>query len=975
MSLFKTLRYGVAAVLLGLTCSLQAAPEVKPDIPSNDELNDFSRWTKSSSGADAAAWDDAEKAMRFSAKFKPDVDLWLYPQFRLLPQETLDGVRTLSFEIKTDVASLRSSYVILAPGQKIAYTAPTTAWQNITVKINPDTIKLNKVKTMAIGLNPLTPEATIWLRNIRFSPAGKPKPVDAAAAIKCTAPGNVFTAVQQPQFTLKDPPDKLRYSIHDFFGGEAFSGTWPADGQLTLPPMPIGYYTIKLDNPAFLGEKSFVVVVDPARRTLNPDSFFSLDTAQSWLARPDKKNTRFPGPGFDTVNELCRLAGLSMIRDRLSWSGVMKSADATPDWAQYRYNAEQLAARGIKVCGMFHDSPNWSRYPENQKSKNGQTNFPDDLLATYKFTRTLAQQFHGRMTVWEFWNEADHHNHAESPWDFAAATKAAYLGFKAGDPDLKFACGSFCQPLAGYSDIYLNNDAARYFDIYNYHIYNPLPHYPGLIQSIRDNLARFGVRNMPIYITENGTDAEGNATVAGYIPGINAHSVDQNRIVTEFIPKSQILLQSLGVARDFFFVLIAYNERDGQKDWGLLRRDYSAKPSYAAFANLTMQLGNARYLGLCDLGKNVRAFLYQQPDQTQTLAVWSISGLDLGTKIEISNSHPVKLELPVADGDYQVADIFGRTTAVKAANGKLPLTVTRYTSYINGLRGLKPTVPAADPTFNRPADDLDRTVILKPVFQDNFKIADARTSMILNRQTGKMRLEIFNLSEQAKTGRLNISGAQLPGVPAEITLPPMSKTAFETAFIPVLPTGKASWRLNITGTFNDKNTSALMVPLLSQDILDRATTTPINTADPQRWRANAASDMQITYDAAEKAIRFDIKFKNNSDRWIYPELPLLLPAESMKDAVGIKFAIKAAAPAGTPLKIGSAILMLVETTEKERGTAANQPFPAPTDKWEERMVMLDEFSHADKTRMLRVGMNPKVEQITYWVRDLRILQK
>lgn len=59
--------------------------------------------------------------------------------------------------------------------------------------------------------------------------------------------------------------------------------------------------------------------------------------------------------------------------------------------------------------------------------------------------------------------------------------------------------------------------------------------------------------------------------------------------------------------------------------WGLLNWDYTAKPAYVAFANLTCRLAGARYEGKVDLGPRLSGFLYQQPDGAQTLVFWSRS--------------------------------------------------------------------------------------------------------------------------------------------------------------------------------------------------------------------------------------------------------------------------------------------------------------------------------------------------------------
>ena len=84
----------------------------------------------------------------------------------------------------------------------------------------------------------------------------------------------------------------------------------------------------------------------------------------------------------------------------------------------------------------------------------------------------------------------------------------------------------------------------------------------------------------------------------------------QDRLLAEFIVKSPILFLANGVMRSYFFVFPPYHERNGAKDWGMLRRDYSAKPQVAAFSTLLWELDRAEYLGEYDLGAGRALFSF-----------------------------------------------------------------------------------------------------------------------------------------------------------------------------------------------------------------------------------------------------------------------------------------------------------------------------------------------------------------------------
>ena len=402
-------------------------------------------------------------------------------------------------------------------------------------------------------------------------------------------------------------------------------GTWPENGTLKAGKLPPGYYMISLNSGKgkIQGRRSFTVVRDPKGHTPNPESPSALRPALFWLARVEQNVVRFSPEGVDLLIEILRRSGVGSIRERLLWKEVQPSKDAEINWKHYKRNADKLKSYGSNILGLTHDSPAWAQYKEERG------NLPDNLLDLYRFTKALASDFKGRMSAWEFWNEPDHPAHHETPWDLAAAQKAASLGFRAGDPELALLQGSFCMfPLGNYVSIYMKNGTKDYFDIFNYHAYRALSRYPEIMTEIRDFLCKNGMAEIPVYLTEAGTNAEGDSAAKSSRRGQAETTEAQDRLLAEFIVKSPILFLANGVMRSYFFVFPPYHERNGAKDWGMLRRDYSAKPQVAAFSTLLWELDRAEYLGEYDLGAGRRAFLFQQPDGSQTLVAWLESILD-----------------------------------------------------------------------------------------------------------------------------------------------------------------------------------------------------------------------------------------------------------------------------------------------------------------------------------------------------------
>ncbi len=804
---------------------------------------------------------------------------------------------------------------------------------------------------------------------------------EASVAVKTDEPGNVFTDIQTPLFRLvSGPSSKMDYEISSWQGASLAKGSWDASAEkpLSLKQLPPGSYSMKLSG--FAGAVPFSVVVDPSKRAPNPESYFAMDTAQSWLCSKKPDNPRQPKDGFKAASDLCKLAGLYMVRERMSW-GEVADKPYELSWGRYMVNAKLLSERGIKISGMFHDAPKWAkRKPDNK--------LPDNLFALHSFAKSLATAYKGVMADWEFWNEEDGGFLAdEGAWDFAAAQKAAYLGFKEGDPSIPVLNGAFCvYPLPVFDDLLFQNGCGDYFDILNHHIYNKFVQYPKIVSDLRDLLGRYGMREIPIWITENGSNYEGHGKMDSFMKGLKEHDAEQELLMAEFTPKSQILLQSEGIARDFFFVLPAYNERGGGKAWGMLRWDYTAKPAYVAFANLTYQLASAKYLGTYELGEGIRGFLYEQPDSTQTLAFWSESELDKtskdGSSIDMKNLLERPFGVNVGGGgvlslfsscpSFKLSDVMGLESQAFPKDGVLSLKATRYPAYLSGLRGLSPSKPAPSVGSVRKEKDpkKDLTVVLKPLLLDGFAM-ESKTSASISGESGKIAFEIYNFDDVEKIGALSFSGkgGRLEGLPSQTTLPPRGKVKVEARFFP------ESFRNDIVveGSFNGKAVSPVKIPAFSFFALEK--TSKVKSFDfenPARWRSNSSGDMKASYDEAQKALKVSVKFKPNTDFWVYPEYVLKLPEESLKGAVGVSFEIKAEQKGGGK-SYAAHFLMAVMENVKEAGESKHLEYRAPSSEWQKSFLFLDDagFDPAN-VKLLRLGMNPKEDELVYWVKNVKI---
>ena len=790
--------------------------------------------------------------------------------------------------------------------------------------------------------------------------------IDAGGVVIAASPAGIFQEGELLRFTLKpEAGNNVRYTIRDWNGSKVAEGGWPVEG-LTLSELPRGYYQIFLaGDKSFTNYASFGVVAKIPKRPANSDMYFALDSAQSWCGVGRPHNVRFPKNGFKLISEAARRSGVAWVRDRLTWRDMQPTLNEFRNY-QYIPNGWLLGETGIKIANTYHDAPKWAR--RNSKD------LPDDLRGTYRFAEKVAKAAKGCTEAWEFWNEEDAGFTVESAWDYAACLKAASLGFQKGNPKARILNGSFCKyPLRNYTQTVMDNDAAFYFDTFNFHTYDPIRNYPTIIVGLRKFLERNRVPDMPIWLTETGTNAPGMATEQSYYPKLKRYSHTQEIVVAEFIPKSQVIFQNLGVERNFFFVLSPYNE--GAKDWGLLRKDYTAAAGYFAFANMVAELGKARILGELQLGDDVKAYLYRQPDGSQSIVIWTLSDVDTENNedVDVSRSKVGEKEVHLnqPDGNYTVRNLFGTPDQAVARNGQLPLAIDRYPRYVHGLAGLKADIPAVFPGVSAKREtQADRTVVLRCDLSEDFTVNSNRSSADLKNESGKLTLFVCNLSDVEKKGTITVSGGRASGLPSEITIPPMGELQLPIDFTPEIPAEKFNGKMEFGGTFNGKAITRLSVPIF---LFNRSVAAGFKRElkaiyNPERWRNNSSGTMRSEYDKKEKAIRFDVEFPAFVDRWIYPEF-ILKGNESLHGAKGVEFEIKT-----TPSMPKESVFMVVMDQKSEHDKSVLIRFPMPSAEWEKRIITFDEFVERPETvKMIRLGINPRVNKQSYWIRNLQII--
>ncbi len=403
--------------------------------------------------------------------------------------------------------------------------------------------------------------------------------------------------------------------------------------------LPVGWYRIEFlaQEGALLGFTT-AAVLEAMVAPPGEDSPIALDVALAWLGAKDQRD-------WPLMAELTRRAGVRWVRDRIHWREVQEGSGTFLSHTKYDDSADIQAASGLKILQVFHTRPQWALLPPTG-SKRPRT----DLLKLYAFCKGMGERFHGRVQAWEPWNEGNAANFGGFTIDeLCTIQKAAWLGFKAGDPAIT-VCWN---PLGGINlpsqaaDI-LRNETWPYFDVYSIHSYD-WPHgFEGYWVASRD-----AASGRPLWVTEadRGLAVDPESVLGDLTP-------EMDRRKAEFVTQSYARSLFSGASRHFHFILGHYTEGENRIQFGLLRADHTPRPGYVALATLGRLLADGRCLGRYEVPEKPEVEVYAfrtRPDgiERDVVVAWCEGEFDWPERGRMKAPWPIQESISVeAAFDY-----------------------------------------------------------------------------------------------------------------------------------------------------------------------------------------------------------------------------------------------------------------------------------------------------------------------------------
>ncbi len=370
------------------------------------------------------------------------------------------------------------------------------------------------------------------------------------------------------------------------------------------------------------------------------------------------------------------------------WSSV------EPEKGVWRWHKDRLRRyrdAGFALCGVWARVPNWARSARATPEANGWLDNwwqPRDYAEFAEYVRRSATEYAGLIDAWQIWNEPwgefwfkewRDDLQGEKRWhpgetpeeDYVALSKAAWEAFQQTGLDMPVIGigATFGERGKKWMTRMLALDAEQYCSALSFHAYFGGDLALGLddnsellrnlerrvFQPVRDDPA---AADMPLWMTEGGWLQRRADT------GLHHHSVpgpkDALEVVRENavkVPLYHVILLANGVDKIFTYAINGgpgyYKPYpQGQIDWSsLVTPGGEIHPAATAYAAMAARLDRAQFQREIRLADSSVAYVFQNPDGTQFLALFGSNVND---------------RLPML-GD-QVRDFLGNPAATDIAN-------------------------------------------------------------------------------------------------------------------------------------------------------------------------------------------------------------------------------------------------------------------------------------------------------------------
>jgi hypothetical protein len=399
--------------------------------------------------------------------------------------------------------------------------------------------------------------------------------------------------------------------------------------------------------------------------------------------------------------DAAKAAGAGVIKTRFDWNTLEPEKGGAFQWPFYDTIVREARERDLIVTGILGNSARWaSVYARNEDPIVWRNGPPRDseFPAWQNYVRRTVGRYANDVHSWQIWERPSSDKFRSGQRVYFTVLQLAIKAARESDAKAILYAGEPGGVDLGFTETLGSLPAANQINgIALYPVASFQPGAPARPEeflrpyyALRDRLAGKGTRDLPVggllfpVVGENVTQAEIDA---GTVPGIVAANADNtSRLLRIFTPQTQadyltrasVLALAAGTDKVFWGKL-----RDDERyervepinpelGAGLLQRDFTPRPSYAAYKTLTEQVGDKKFIGALALGPGVVALAFDNGFQG-SMAVWAVGP----NATVVLNSQGFDPQVPNSvliptRADAKILDSTGKE--IGGADGRIDLT-------------------------------------------------------------------------------------------------------------------------------------------------------------------------------------------------------------------------------------------------------------------------------------------------------------
>lgn len=286
---------------------------------------------------------------------------------------------------------------------------------------------------------------------------------------------------------------------------------------------------------------------------------------------------------IDKAIKLIKKLGVSIIRVDFAWNDIEKEKGIY-NFEKHDYIVSACQKNNIEILALIGYCPDWTGMTWN--------NPPPNHELFLEYTRALLNRYKDSIKYWEIWNEPNSLFYWSPQDDMKTYTellKKTYSVIKDASPKSYVVLGGLTSEGPFALKSILRQGGGDYFDIVNFHPFvdpfreNGLNEIGYKLKDMRKELEKYGFKKK-IWLTEIGVPGCAKKSCSWWF----GKGTDEKQ-QAEFLKKVyDFLLTQKDVEKIFwaFFQDTTDHFKSGVDYFGLIRADFSKKPSYFTYQKI-----------------------------------------------------------------------------------------------------------------------------------------------------------------------------------------------------------------------------------------------------------------------------------------------------------------------------------------------------------------------------------------------------